>query len=898
MDIGKASSSSTLLILSAVIMATSTAIPVSATEVLIEGFEKPEALKTWGKFVPVKAADAVTEGKIALQLLPDAKVTIFIPANAVSRVGWLKIDTFEVHPVMASLLVSFKGVVTRRGYVSPGRDTLTVPLGLACRTHRLSWPTKAVTLELQNAGSYPVVVDNVRLVAPADPPDEAILLDFGPPDQVLWPGFEPAGAEGSSVAWSGNHEIASYAINYPDPLLGDFSGRRLEDKQLETIIINSKERGSAWVWLTHYNYYYSSPVEYAAKINRKSILRRRFSPSQMLSIEGLLRGKNEPWTTQWFQNSFTPATVSAVEFPLKAEKNRLEITNCQLAAVIIAPQKSQDATRAYVRQLEQDLRRYRRQFVLAAQHRLRCDVAPTEDETKAGSVVFSPPRDEWFTRTHIPKAEHRAGIIKLTVAAGSAATTALAVAPCRDGKVLRARIDELRDVGKSPISKTGLELYALDKMPVVEDACVRYQPFLVAQNFRNVRAGGVYWFVLRVKVPQRTRNGNYRGTVHVSLDWSDRQIPVELEVVNIGLDRSNRKQTFAVMSTGDCFDAYRSLKFILPTKHQNKVARDILNRLYDAGFNSVMIRGPSMSPDMKLLPEPTANNLQNYPRPDRPGKMLVSLEYVYRMLNVQKVQTGTARYFTKTNDAVRLCNDLAGKNKLSNYALYCGYGQDEKGLSEITSRVLAVRRVRGGKPAVGILSSSLSKMDSGSRATLLAALDTLVCRPNHKDIGGIGEEFKNTGQGKTFALMLIYPDVYTGGFYCWGVGADGAYLSQIFHYRPLFNAFSFSPQSLLLPTTKGGEFEPTLGLLKFQQGLSDYDLARRCEMLVMTAKQKSKDTSPLEKILTEIRITADAKPPAYNIRLMRATAVSPEQLEKWRAALIREAGKVYEQINR
>ena len=897
MDIGKRYSSSALIFLLAFFLAVPAVLPVSAAEVLIEGFEKAKGLKTSGKVALVKGADAVTQGAGALELSAGAKVMIPISAGAISEVGWLKIDTFEVQPVMASLWVSVRGVFSRRGYVSPGKDTLVVPLALACRTYRGAWPRKPVILELHNPGRHPVVIDNVRLVTPASAPEGAILLDFGPPNQVLWPGFEPAGAEGTVVAWSGNHEMKSYANRYPDPLLGDFTGPRMGYKQLETVTLRSEGQGTAWAWLTHYSHYFSAPVEYAAKVNRKSVLRRRFSPSQMLSTAGLLRGKNEPWTAEWFDKSFTPAVVSGVTFPLKAGRNRLEMVNCQLTALIIAPRKAQKATRAYVEQLEQDLRRYRRQFVLATQHRLRCDVAPTEDETKVGSIVFAPPRDEWFNRTYVPKAEHRAGVLKLTVAAGSATTAAMAVAPCKDGKMLRAGLNALRDSGKSPISKAGLELYALDTMPVVTDACVQYQPFLPARSFRNVRTGGVYWFVLRAKVSERTRTGNYKGAIRVTLDRTEALIPVELEVVNIGLGRPDRKRTFAVMSTGDCFNAYRSLRNILPAQHWKRATKHILTQLYDAGFNSAMISGPRMLHTLKLLPEPMADNLQNSPRPDRPGKILVNLSNIFWMLQVRvpPVQTGSTLYNSKTRDVVKLCNDLATKNKLSDYALYCGHGRNEKAFAEIAQRALTVHRAKGGKPAVSVTASCLSSMSAGSRARLLAAVDTLLCVPNRKDLGGIGEQFKKTGKEKTFAIMLSYPDVYVGGFYCWGVGADGAYISQTFHNRQLFNAFSFSPQNLLLPLPKG-DFEPTLGLLKFRQGLADYDLASRCDALVEAAKQKSKDAAPLEKILTEIRITADAKPPRYDGRLMRSKSVPPEQLEKWRELLIREAGKVYEKI--
>jgi hypothetical protein len=463
--------------------------------------------------------------------------------------------------------------------------------------------------------------------------------------------------------------------------------------------------------------------------------------------------------------------------------------------------------------------------------------------------------------------------------------------------MLNIRIDALRDPGKPAIPQGGWKLYALDTMPVVENARVYHQPFLPVRDFRNVKTGGVYWFMLRAEVPGRTRTGIYKGTVHITLDRVQTQIPVELEVVNIGSDRTERKRTFGVMSTGDCAEAYYSLANIMPVHRREKVTKDILTRLYDAGFNATMVSGPTITHTLKLQPDSMINNLQKYPRPDRTGRMLVNLGNVYWMLNHHRVRPGTARYTNKTYDAVRMCNDIAGKNKLTDYSLYCGHGRDEKLLSEIAKRALTVRRAKGGAPAISTSASSLSSMESGQRAKLLAALETLICIPNHKDLGGIAEKFKKTGRNKIFAIRMSYPDVYTGGFYCWGVGADGAYISRIFGYRPPFNAFFFNPQNLILPARKG-DFEPTLGLLKFRQSVADYDLVCRCEALVRKAKKKSKDASSLEKILTGIRITTDAKPPRYDVRLMRATAVLPEQLEKWRTSLIREAGKVYEEIKK
>ena len=363
-----------------------------AAEVVIEGFENVAKLRPTGKVTVVSGADAVTEGENALQLFPGSFVEIRIPARAVKRPGWLKIDTFEPQPVLACLGVSLRGAGERRGYVLPGRDTLAVPLSVLASAGSGPWPAKPVGLRVSNRGRHPVVLDNVRLIEPPPVPKGALLLDFGPPNQALWPGFEPAKLDTREVSWSGDAKIYSFSGPYPDPLLGDFTGKYPGYKVSETVTLRpGNELALAWIWVTHYGYQYSPSLEYMVKVGGKVSLRRRVGPPQMLSREGLLAGKDEAWTTEWFERTFVPRVVSKLECPLKAGDNRLQLANCQLAALIMIPRTQQGEMRKYVQQLEEDLKRYRRQFVLATQHLPRCDVVPNEEETGTGVMLFTPP---------------------------------------------------------------------------------------------------------------------------------------------------------------------------------------------------------------------------------------------------------------------------------------------------------------------------------------------------------------------------------------------------------------------------------------------------------------------------------------------------------------------------
>lgn len=318
-----------------------------AEERVIHGFEHTRGLKASGKVTLVHGADVVTEGTSALQLAPGSSVRLTVAANVIDQVGWLRIDTFEVQPVLASLQITVGGA-SRQGHVQPGKDTLAFPLGLAAGTERGAWPKKPMPLEIRNAGRASVVVDNLRAAPPARPPPGSVLLDFGPAYTAVWPGFEPAGPEGTDIAWSGQGRIYALSSRYPDPLLGDFAGLYPSHMTRETLTITPAGGAStAWAWLTHYGSQFSPALEYMAGLNNRMMLHHRLSPMQMLSAEGLLAGKGQPWTTQWLEESLVPRIVSKVELPLKAGVNLLQLANCQVSALVMAPRRA--AGDAYLR---------------------------------------------------------------------------------------------------------------------------------------------------------------------------------------------------------------------------------------------------------------------------------------------------------------------------------------------------------------------------------------------------------------------------------------------------------------------------------------------------------------------------------------------------------------------
>ena len=859
-------------------------------DVLLEGFEKAGTFKTSGKAAVVQVADAVTEGAKALSLAPGAGVSVTIPPSAVRQPGWLKIDTFEPQPVVAALELELPKMGRLRGYVQPGKDVLAVPVSLAARAHRGPWPNTKVTLSLKNLGGHDIVVDNIRLTDPAPPPPGSVLLDFGPDDQVLWPGFEPGGDSRARVIWE-EGKTYSYRTPCPDPLQGDFSGCRLTYRASRKLKINTgSEPATARLWLTHYSYHYSPPVEYMAKLNDRALLGpRRLTKGQMLSPAGLFQGKGEPWTTDWLSRTFTPRLVSRLECPLKPKENTLELGNCQVAALAVISRRGRQAAAAFFRQLEAELKRYRRQFVLATQDLPRCEVGPTEAEAKAGMIVFHPPADEWFYRQYVPRPEHRAGKIELKVAAGSLGSAAVAVSPGNDAARLEASAGALLSPVMGRLPAGSCRIHALQTMPVVSGGCVYRQPFVVASGLRSVRARGVYWFLLQVRPPKRISPGRYAGAVRLTLGRASTAVPIEVEVVRIPSVKTRSPPTFSILSTVDCREVYWSLKDALPEPVQFQATRGVLAAAASAGLNASMIRGPSYySGSAKAIQwDGLECGLRERLHLAGAGRKLLNLRGGAGYL--RGAEPGTKQYQDRVADLVRGVREKTAKHKLDDYALYCGYFGSGR-TQEMVKLAAAVRKA-GGKPAVETFPEVLKAMGKPDRDAFFRDVDTLIFHASG-ELPGVANDFKKTAWNRTVLLWTESADEYTWGFYAWAAGADGAILVRPFSTCPPFNAFCFDGQSLLLPTPTLGRFEPTLAALRLQQGIADYRLARQCQALVELAGQRKEDAGGLQDALKSIRSACATKPPRFDRRRLRSVSVSPATLREMRDRLVTEAQKV------
>jgi hypothetical protein len=599
-----------------------------------------------------------------------------------------------------------------------------------------------------------------------------------------------------------------------------------------------------------------------------------------------LYGKDAPWTPEWFIATLCPMLVNRVELPLKTGGNSLDLLNCEVAAIVMGPAGQQQALRAYLTALDADLDRYRRQFTLGMQQRPVCDLAATDEETKAGLILLAPPAAEWWGSLYAAKPEHRTKKLTLATFSGGTARSALVAVPVNDGAVLQGRVDVLREPGGKSIVGVG-KVVALECVPAVRDGCVTWQPFLQEPAFRTVKAKQICWFAVQVAVPEKTDTGNYTGTLRVTMGAIAAELPVTVEVTRVALPAA--PMIVGMMNHLGAPSVCPWVSGAFSQQQRQAVSRAAITRAGECGFNCNLLGGISLGGmgDNKLYDDPLTNNLKDGTLiPNPAGRFLVNCEQTMRQLDGRN-NIGSDRHCEMMGNLGRMVSSAIG-NKLPSYGTY---GGERMGDTQRQAKALEALGRAGGRPAVTAVTHQMLDMKPAERDSYLRAIDTLLLWPDRAGALQIGDELGKIDPAKALLVNVFGPDPYAIGFYDWAVGGAGVYVHGALSDNPPYNAFWFTGRQVLLPTATG-DFQPTAGAILLGEGMDDYLLARRCELLVKAAKAGNVDASAVEAILTEIRTTCDAKPPNWDNQTLQSRAIPPETIQDWRARLTAAAAKI------
>ncbi|MFP4106094.1 MAG: hypothetical protein ACLFVU_08390, partial [Phycisphaerae bacterium] len=355
----------------AVVLSLGTAVAWGEGEKLIQGFENLSGVRTQGgKLADVQQGEGVTQGEHAASLPAKASVFSVVSGTDCRKFGWLKIDTLNPELQSAALTINFRGRgfnVRHRGYVKSGKDTLALPLAAADYLDDKGWPPHNLDLIIHNDSGSALVVDNLRLEPAAELPDGCKLIDLGPDRQPGWPGFESV-TQTPLIVWSGEkrvHANQRQSAVFPDPITVDSVGPLIRNNYGDHFYLKTPDgrAGVGYFWYTHYVNGYTLPAEHSIKQGRRLVAGKRYSRSMLLSTRGLLMGKDGDWTPEWVDEEMASKFCDVVEVGLSSGNNRFDINNVQLCGVAVGPSKAKAALGKYVRMVQEDVSRYRRQFL-------------------------------------------------------------------------------------------------------------------------------------------------------------------------------------------------------------------------------------------------------------------------------------------------------------------------------------------------------------------------------------------------------------------------------------------------------------------------------------------------------------------------------------------------------
>ncbi len=115
------------------------------------------------------------------------------------------------------------------------------------------------------------------------------------------------------------------------------------------------------------------------------------------------------------------------------------------------------------------------------------------------------------------------------------------------------------------------------------------------------------------------------------------------------------------------------------------------------------------------------------------------------------------------------------------------------------------------------------------------------------------DAFRKGEDKREFYPAFCRADEYGMGFYAWALGASGWYTMVPYDQRP-YRGFEFSPNAIL--ACDADMEKPCLclqGSLWMRQGMSDFLLARRAEILSEQARKQGVECSDVNDILADLR---------------------------------------------
>jgi hypothetical protein len=719
-----------------------------------------------------------------------------------------------------------------------------------------------------------------------------VLLDFGPEDQVCWPGFARADHTHPAINWSGQIRPMSRSMGYPDPLGQDWIGPRPRPGVEETfsVIWNDQADAVGWLWMTHYATLGGAQGDtWYLRQGRRTLAGRRLSTRQMLGAEGLLEGYGGPWTGQWFARTYAEHFVHLQSLSLETGANRFQMKNGQLAALAVVPAAQKRAGQAYVEAIQKQLKAFRRQFIAGRRQQWRCQLPPTEDETRAGLIVLSPMGEKVTDPGWQPDQADRVAKILTLAPRGGKTIIPLAVVPLKKQALLRGQLLPLRSkTGQILPSRGQSRIHFLDTVPVVESPIIQTQPWIVSQSPRGIEARQIVPIFLEIDIPTTAKAGTYSGALRILASGGAANVELTLEVVDIAAEPV---EPVVVALQTDVRRLLPALYGQVSGPGIRSSNERLLKQVLQEGFTSAVLASPGVQTSGRdylrtLAQDGLAPTISSYQ-----GPVFARIDAVFGQLGRNKVPLNSDAYRKQTAEAAELIRrTFKGLRVDRGYALTDAWRPAE--MPALQSRGQYIR-AGGMPPAALTYASRIQGLDPADRNAVFQTFAALVLLPNTDGLRSLFQAFLATGPDREVFCNVVDVDRYRCGFFPAAAGAQGILIRDVVGSQGPYKGFGLQ-RSAVMALAPNGRFAPTLLSIRLRQGVADLALVMRCRKLLAKADAAKVHAEPLRAVLAEIESLGD-RPARYD-RSDHPDAVGPERLDEFRARLLQAAGAVSEAL--
>jgi len=863
--------------------------PAAMAQTLV--FEDFEQLPASATVQAVTRGKGVTHGKQAAMLRAGGSVVVTLPHLDPNATEWLKLDSFNGQPLVQAIVLSFRNpagssIVRLVGHVQPGSDSLALPVSAFIWRFGGEWPGALTSVELTNPGPEPVTIDYVRGEPAAAAPPGSVLLDYGPAKQSRWPGFQPADREDTNLAWDVPWRAGVNSRGFPDGLTGDYLGPGDCGTAADLTIRGPGSAAAfAWAWLTHDFHDCFPPTEYAFQVSGKTILQSRLSAQQFFGEECLMRGRGGAWTAEWYAKDFSDQLCSQVGFALGPGANRVKVLNCQFAALAMAPLAQKQSLREYVDQVNQDLQRYRRQFVVSTVKQAVCTIQPTARQQQAGLMVFEPRTARPFEPNWVPEDANEVERLQCTVASGQMALVSLAVMPTRPMGYLSPSVEALSGpAGALKTSVPGYEAWAVEPIPNAYEGTVELVPWLLHRRAVGPKKDEIFHVAAAIWVSESAEEGLYKGNVLLRSTSGVLHVPLELKVVRtVGL---TRPPTFLPAGALDGTRLLGGLGGAFSKPQAALWQRGMYAQLSPSGLNAFWVSAPVWRWDQPLSDADMARELQEIPPKLIAGRWMINLRSICDSLRYAEIKAGDSRYRSTLAGAISRCQALAKKLGLPEPLYYFGYYWEPMTVVARNAEAAALAGM-GVKLAMSANSGLLAAMTPEERGACLKNYAAMIM-PDSDTAAEAIRLFKGSGKDRLVLLEHKRPERYAVGFRSAALGVDGVVIGGVLPSGPVYDGMGRLGNGFVV-AENDKTMIGTLGMLTFRQGADDMVLWKQCQEALAKADKSGQAGAEVDQLRTLMAgIQKQILPAASNLAAdgLADRKMAPVQLDQWRMSLI------------